>query len=295
MAKLKLDIPSLVKKLDITTRILTTFGLRGNYKTIFKGAGLEFEDFRRYDKGDDASLIDWKASVKANDLLIKRFIEERNLNVFFLLDVSSSMLFGSSYKLKNQYAAEVVASMSYAVMTSNDNIGLAMFNNGMINSIYPSAGERQYYKILDRLVDLNLYGGKYDFESALRFVVPFLPAGTLLIIVSDFIGLKGGWKEYLKIVCSKFDVIAMMVRDRRDREMPEDVGDIVISSPYSEEKVVIKPDKIKEEYEAYIREEEGQIEKIFEDAGADFLLLITDKGFVTPIIRFFKKRALKFR
>ena len=292
--KLKLDIPSLVKKLDITTKALTTSGLKGSYKTIFKGTGLEFEDFRRYNAGDDASLIDWKASIKSNDLLIKQFSEERSLDVFFLLDVSNSMLFGSTDKFKSQYAAEIVGAMGYSIMTSDDKIGLGMFSKEMVNRIYPESGEKQYYKILKQLVDLNLYGGEYKLDETLKFLVGYLPARSLLIIISDFIGLHGDWKKYLKMVCNKFDVITMMIRDPRDRELPLGVGDVVISSPYSEEKVTIKPESIKEEYEAYVREEEKQIEKIFTDAGADFLLLSTDKPFTGPLIKLFKKRSLKF-
>ena len=293
--KLKLDIKSLVKKLDISTKTLTTSGLMGGYKTSFKGTGLEFEEFRRYNIGDDASLIDWRASVKSDDLLIKTFNEERSLDVFFLLDVSNSMLFGSTNKLKCQYAAEVVASMAFAVMNSDDNIGLGMFSNKMITRIYPNAGEKQYYSVLNQLVDLNLYGGEYDLGEALKFIVPFLQRSSILIIVSDFIGLKGEWKKYLKMACSKFDVIAIMIKDPRDRELPMDVGDIVISSPYSQEKITIKPEMLKEEYETYVREEEKQLEFIFENNMADFLLLTTDKPFVTPIVKLFKKRSLKFR
>jgi len=295
MAKLKLDVPSLAKKLDIVTKTLTTPGLRGNYKTIFKGTGLEFEDFVRYVPGDDASLIDWKVSKKTNSLLIKRFNEERSLNVFFLLDISNSMLFGSGDKLKSQYAAEVVASMSYAVISSDDNVGLSMFSKGNVNNIFPQGGEKQYYKILGQIVDLNLYGGEYDFEHSLKTVVPRLPAQTLLIVVSDFIGLKGDWKRYLKMATSKFDVVAIMVRDPRDRELPVSVGDVVVSSPYSNEKITIKPSRLKEEYETYVREEEKQIEQIFNGSGCDFILLTTNKSFTTPLIKLFKKRSLKFR
>jgi len=148
---------------------------------------------------------------------------------------------------------------------------------------------------LTQLVDLNLYGDEYNFEEALKSVISFLPKAALLIIISDFIGLKGKWENYFKRVCNKFDVIAIMVRDKRDREMPKDVGDVVISSPYSNEKITIKTGNIKDEYETYVRREEQDIERIIKHAGGDFLLLTTDKSFVTPIIKFFKKRSLKFR
>lgn len=293
--KLKLDISKLTKELDIVTKQLTAISMIGAYQSVFRGVGLEFDSFRKYTQGDDAKFIDWKASMKANELLIKQFVEERSLNVFFLLDISNSMLFGSTQKLKNQYAAELVASLAFAVMRADDNIGLAMFNDEIVRSSYPTTGEKQYYNILRNLVDLSFYGGGYDFAKSLKFVISILPQNTLLIIASDFIGLHGEWEKYLKIVCSKFDVITLMIRDPRDRELIGDIGDVVISSPYSNEKITINPDIIKERYKEYIKQQEKEIRNIFEKAGSDFELLTTDKPFIKPIINLFKRRALKFR
>ena len=293
---LKLKVKNLVTNLDIVTKGLVTTSMIGNYKSAYKGSGLEFEGFRRYSLADDSSKIDWKASVRTNDLLVREFREERNLNMYFLFDVSSSMLFGSTDKLKNQYAAELIASIAFTSMLSDDSIGLGMFSDKIVRGLKPETGEKQYYFLLGSLTNTKLYGGRYDLTKGLDFVLQFLEGGSLLILVSDFIGLKNDWQKYVKMVCSKFDVIAIMVRDPRDRELPEDVGDVVIGSPYSDEKISMHPkSSTRKKYVSYVKKQEYQLEDFFKRAGAEFLSLSTDEDFVNPLIKMFKGREQKYR
>ena len=121
--EIKLDIPSTLKKLRVVTEELVTGGAITGYKSIFKGRGLEFDGYRSYNDNDDAGYIDWKASKRANKLLVKEFVEERTLKVFFLIDVSHTMVFGSSQKLKNVYAAEIAVSLAQIILNAGDEIG----------------------------------------------------------------------------------------------------------------------------------------------------------------------------
>ena len=118
MAKLNIDVSTKIRNLQFATKNLVTSKFLGNYKSVFRGRGLEFDGYRDYTSGDDASLIDWTATKKANKPLVKEFIEERNLNVFFIIDVSSGMLTGSTEKLKSEYAAEMIATIAYSVLNS---------------------------------------------------------------------------------------------------------------------------------------------------------------------------------
>ncbi|MAF50720.1 MAG: hypothetical protein CMH64_01385 [Nanoarchaeota archaeon] len=291
----KLKVKNLVTQLDIVTKGFTTSKMTGNYKSAFKGSGLEFDGFRKYMPEDDSSLIDWKASVRTNGLLIKEFKEERNLNIYFLFDVSTSMLFGSTERLKNQYGAELIASLSYASMQNDDSIGIGMFNDKIVRGIKPQSGEKQYYFLLGALTNSKLYGGRYDLNKALDFTLQFLEGSSLLFIVSDFIGLQKGWEKYIKKVSAKFDVIALMVRDPRDRELPEDVGDVVVEDPYGSEKLSLHPKSISKKYSKYVKKQEYQLEEVFKKAGSEFLSLSTDKDFVNPLIKMFARREQKFR
>ena len=128
MPKLKINLNFSLSRLDLAIKGLTTTQFLGQYQSVFKGQGLEFADYRTYTQGvDDASLIDWKASRRANNLLVKEFIEERNLEVIFMVDVSSQMLAGSVQKLKAEYIAEIVAAMGYSILKAGDAVGLLLF------------------------------------------------------------------------------------------------------------------------------------------------------------------------
>ncbi|MAG45523.1 MAG: hypothetical protein CMH63_01995 [Nanoarchaeota archaeon] len=296
MKKLKLDVKDLANRLDISTKKLFKSTLMGNYQTAYKGEGLEFVGFRKYTQGDDAAKIDWKATVRSNDILIKEFMEERSLHVFFLMDASSTMLFGSKDKLKAQYASEFIASMAYAIMHASDSVGFGMFNEKMVKSFMPTSGEKQYYMILNNLVDMNLYGRGFDLVKPLKFYTDQLTQGSLFFIVSDFIGLKGqDWIETLKITARKLDVIGIMIRDERDRMLPEDHMEIVVESTEDNRKKVVNPATIKREYEMYVKREEARIQEIFKEVGAEFLMFTTGEDFVNPMIKFFRRRLAKYR
>ena len=292
---LKLKIRDMVRELDIAAKSFTSLAFLGNYRSAYRGKGLEFDSFRKFVTGDDSSLIDWKASVRTGDVLIKQFVEERDLSIYFLFDVSNSMLFGSGEKLKNHYGAEVIASLAYTAMSNDDRIGMGMFNEKIVKGFRLQSGEMQYYALLAALSDTKSYGGGYDLANALNFVSSFLDEGSILFIISDFIGLKKGWEEIFKLVCSRYDVISVMIRDIRDSELPTNVGDVVIKSPFSGEKVAIMPKKISKKYTQYVKKQEFDLEDSIKGAGAEFVRLDTKKDFVNPLITLFKRRELKSR
>ncbi len=294
MKRLKLEIKDLARKLDIVSRDLVTSGLVGGYRSVFTGRGLEFDKYREYTSSDDSRMIDCKASKRANKVLIKQFNEERSMNVLFLFDVNDSMIFGSTKKLKNVYAAEFVASLAYAMIQSDDSVGIATFNKDIVRFSLPLGGLKQYYNVLNIITDLDLYGGEYNLTKALEFAMRSLNDGAVLVLVSDFIGVRDDkWSELLKICGEKFQLIGVMVRDPLDRTLPDDVGQVFVSSPTGHKKIVIEPRKLRDLYEIYARQQEKDIKTIFKEAKGDFIELATDKSFVEPIIGFFKRRMGK--
>lgn len=295
MEKLRIKLIEIVKRLEIATTKLATTGITGNYKSVFKGKGLEFEDYRVYTPNDDANLIDWKASLRAQELLIKEFVEERNLNIFFLVDASSSMVNGTTEKLKNEYAAEVVASLSLAMLNSDDYVGLALFTDRIVKTIVPEKGKEQLYLILSTLANPYYYGGNYDLNAALRFTLEYLSYGTILCIVSDFIGLKNDFEKVLKIASQKFDIVAFMVRDPIDRDLPEDPHPVILSDTFSNKSIIIIPSKIRAYYKRYVEQQELLIKEIFLRNNCGFISLSTNKPFILPIIKYFEERKSRLR
>jgi len=293
--KLNIDIVPSIRKLEIVTKgLIQTKGI-GSYKSVFRGKGLDFSEYRPYDRNDDASLIDWKASMRANELLIRQYEEERDLNVFFVVDCSSGMIFGSTDKLKNEYAAEIVISLAFTILEVGDSVGLVMFNDKIMKKVYPGKGRGQFYSVVRELTNPENYGGGFDFENISDFILNYLKESTVVIIVSDFVGLSESSIESIKLITNKYDTVGIMVRDPRDKVLPEDVGQVVIEDPYSNKSLLIEPKLIKEVFEEEIKRQEKWIKDSFLKNKSDFLSLTTDKSFIKPVIGLFKERALKWK
>lgn len=289
--ELKIDLSHKLRKIQIFTKRLVLTKLVGNYKTKIRGHGLEFNGFREYNLSDDANLIDWKVSARLNKPVIKEFVEERNLEVFLLIDVSSSMVFGSTEKLKNEYVAELASVLSYAILNVGDSLGYGIFSDNISNVVKPKVNKNLFYQLSALLINPEIYGGSYDLEKALKKCGQVLSKNSIIIIISDFIGLSGQWHEQLKRASYKFDIIGIMVRDPRDQEIPEDSDMIMIADPFTNKQIVLDPNQAtREKYKKFVEREEKEITEFFSGAKADLLKLTTDKPFIQPLISFFKKR-----
>ena len=293
-SKLKIDLTEDIKHLSIIVKSMVTSRTMGRYKSKFKGKGLEFSNYRAYNLGyDDAQYIDWKASKRANELLIKEYVEERNMNVFFLIDVSSTMVYGSTKLLKMEYAAHLTASLFYVIIGAGDNAGFALYSDRVVAKQAPTRGKDAFYKLSSALLDINNYGGRADLGEAIKLSLAFLKQNDIMIIISDFIGLKPGWEQTLKIAAQKYELIAIMVRDPNDRTLPIGVGQVAIESPFSSKQLLIQPELVKTQYERYVKEEERQVKDKFIQMKADVLTLQTDEPYIKPISRFFKAREAR--
>jgi uncharacterized protein (DUF58 family) len=293
MKEIKVDLLPLIRRLDaVLKKGFSRELMTGGYKAVFKGKGLEFVGFREYSPNDDALLIDWKASLKANKHMVRVLEEERNLTVFFLLDVADSMLFSSHGKLKCEYAAELVGTLCYAMQSVGDNVGIAMFNDKIVKIIPPGSGKSQFYKIVKSLSNASLYGGKFDFSFIMRYVLNlgFLSNDSVVFIISDFIGMKSGWEYSLKLAGLKFDLTSVVVRDPVDMRMPEVRGEVSLADPYSKDQMLVNPQETKHIYELEARNQLLRIKEELNKTNSSMLILETDKDFTNEIFKFFKLR-----
>ncbi len=289
--EIKLDLTPRIRKLEVYTKknILNKM-LEGNWSSSFRGRGMEFAGFRSYNYDDDASQIDWKATLRAKETLVREYEIERSVNTFFLFDVSNSMLFSSTGKLKCEYAAELIDTMIYAILEAGDNVGIGMFTDKFAVKIEPNMGHGMHYKIAQELLNPKNYGGNFDFEAVCKRTSSFLKTNAMLIIVSDFLGLKDNWYKYLNMLSQNYEIIGIMVRDPRDRELPENIGQYILQDPYSMDKLKVDMNKYRELYREYVKKEEFEIEKRFKGTKSDFLKITTDEDFYDPLLKFFRKR-----
>ncbi|HYD03177.1 MAG TPA: DUF58 domain-containing protein [Alphaproteobacteria bacterium] len=290
--KLNADLVPRIRKLEMFARqtSLSQY-IEGNWTTTTKGQGIEFSGYRAYTYGDDASMIDWKATLRSKSLLVKEYNTEKSVNVYFLMDVSNSMLFTSTKKLKAEHAAELVSGLSYAILRSGDGVGVSMFNDKLVTRLPINIGSKMHRLITNDLGNVNNYGGNFSFENTARIIMNVINTRAVLVIVSDFIGLSPEWNKSLRMLSTKFEIIGIMIRDPRDRELPKDTGQFYLEDPFTNEKLYVDTEQYADAYKKYVEKEEAEIAKYFKTSNADFIKITTDKDYYTELTKFFKRRA----
>lgn len=296
MLKLDIDPRPRIAQIDLTTRRLVASNFMGNYASVFKGRGIVFESYREYTPSDDASLIDWRASSRGGKLVIKEFVEERNLDVFFLIDSSYTMVFGSHKKLKHEYAAELVASMAFAILEKGDAVGVGLFSDQMRGFLRPRNGMIQYRAILRELTNPAYYDGPCDFESAIKTCIHTLTPNTLFIIVTDLVNLEGKWESALRLAGTKFEAMCLAVRDPRDDELPDEGMNIMLENPSTGEQLHIDSKKARQEYAKAAKQIlDGNLLMLRRARIPDVQILKTNEEFAGKMVSFFEMRKRRWR
>lgn len=289
---LRVDLSPGLRKLDVYgRRDVLSKTMEGEWSTTFKGRGIEFAGFRQYAYGDDASLIDWKASLRAKETLVREFEDYKNFTVFFLFDVSDTMLFSSNEKLKCEYAAEMIYVLADAINKAGDSVGMAMFTDTFVNAIYPNIGREILKNMEANIKDSRNYGGPFDLQKALLMTRSFVQSKAVVIIVSDFLGLKPGWERYVNLMSEHFELIALMVKDPRDRELPKSGGQFMLKNPLTNENIYVDVKHYAKKYKELSLEHEKKVRDIFRNSKGDFELLTTDIDYLDTIIKFFRRRS----
>ncbi|WEL23050.1 DUF58 domain-containing protein [Candidatus Nanohalovita haloferacivicina] len=259
-------------------RVAELFRFALKYKEQFQASGIEFSDLREYQVTDDASRIDWKNSASTDALFVKEYEEEKDMDVYIILDVSDSMMFGTADKMKSEYAAVVAAALTYASIDAGINAGFGMYGDDQI-TINPDGGQDQYQKVLLEVTKFSNHGGTFNLEEALNDTIGQIKANTALFIVSDFIEAKGDWKAKMKIASEKFrHVMCIMTRDLRDYKLPEG-GNMRFKSPAGSQQMTVNTDKIREKYNEKARNEEKALKSKMEGAGAGVIKVDTREQF----------------
>jgi len=293
MAGLNVDIPKTIRIFDAAMKkkmlIKSVF-----YKRIFGGKGLEFDSYRDYSYNDDSSLIDWKATMKnQGEPLVKQYIEERDLSIFFLIDVGDNMVLGSGEKLKNEVVAELASSLAHLVLVAGDKAGFALYSDKTVTIKKPSAGINQFYSFIKEITNVKNYGGKSNLVKALEFVRPYLRDVSAVFIISDFLRVDDAAMNDLKKFMFWKETIGVMVRDINDDQISNMDAEIVVEDIDSGEQIVINPSLIKQQYEENSRIQKQKILDTFKKTGSDILEIYTNIDFIAPLADFLKKRIKK--
>ena len=296
------ELMAKVGKIRILTNRLVDDRLSGDYHSTFKGQGVEFDEVRPYVAGDDVRSIDWNVTARTGTPFIKRFSEERELTVLFLVDVSGSQSYGSVARSKMELAAEVTALLALTAIRNQDKIGLVLFSDRIVKYIPPRKGRQPVMRLVrEVLAAEDEATGRTDLAGALRFLNGVQKRRAVVFLVSDFMGRADAadadgadWERLLRVVARRHDVVCVPVSDPAESELPL-AGLAELEDPETGELVLVDTaDRaVREQFAAVAAAEREHLLRYFARNGIDHVDVATDRPYIQGVRALFKRRAAK--
>ncbi len=278
-----------IRRIEIHTSRLVNDLFGGEYHSVFKGQGMEFEEVREYLPGDDIRLIDWNVTARAGSPFIKKFREERELLVMLLVDLSASGHFGTVSRVKNQVAAETAAVLAFSAIKNNDKVGMIVFTDDVELYVPPKKGRSHVLRIIREILYFEPKGRGTNIRAALDFFSRVTRRKSVAFLISDF--LDKGYEHQLAVAHRRHDLIAIQVEDPREREWV-DVGLIELEDfETGERRVVDTSDPTARiAFQRSVMITEQRRKRFFDSISLDTVKLSTEKPIADGLIRFFRQR-----
>ena len=294
------ELMAKVGKIRILTNKLIDDQLSGDYHSTFKGQGVEFDEVRPYVPGDDVRTIDWNVTAKTGLPYIKRFSEERELTILFMVDVSGSQGYGSVRRSKMELAAEVTALLALTAIRNQDKIGLILFSDEIVKYIPPRKGRDSVMRLVRevRAAEDSATGGT-DIAAALKFLNSVQKRRAVVFLVSDFLlsSVKpqtSSFEQLLRATARHHDMVCVPVSDPAEQELPN-VGLVELEDPETGELVLVDTSSaaVRRRFSATASEENEELKRFFLKTGIDTLTIATDRPYINEVRALFKRRARK--
>jgi uncharacterized protein (DUF58 family) len=293
MATVSPDVLRQVKAIELRTRGLVTSLFAGEYRSLFRGQGMEFAEVRAYEHGDDFRAIDWNVSARLASPYVKTFTEERELTVMLVVDQSGSTRFGEPMT-KAALAVEVGAVLALAAAAQNDRVGALLFTDEVERVVPPRKGRRHALRVIRDLIAFAPEGKRTNLAASLTYATRLLRHHSIVVVLSDF--LAEGWERPLRRLAARHEVVAIVVNDPRERDLPES-GWIELADAETGKRVLVDTgdravrDRVHSLAEKR-REERG---RMLSAAGVDTVMLTTGSDYAIPLRRAFALRARRLR
>jgi uncharacterized protein (DUF58 family) len=285
-----------IRRIEIKTRRLVDDSYAGEYHSIFKGRGIEFDEVRPYQMGDEVRTIDWNVTARMGEPYVKRYVEERELTVLLVVDASASEDFGSVGRFKREMAAELTAVLSFAATTNNDKVGLLIFTDQIELFIPPRKGRKHVLRLIRELLAFEPKGRGTDIKLVLDTVNQILKRRSIIFLVSDFLADPEGYHKPLAIANQRHDVIAVNLQDPLEAHM-NNVGLLALQDPESGQ--ILWADTgnpaWRQAYQSRLAQWEAFKSRAFRQAAVDRIDVHTDQDYTLPLTNFFRERAKRIR
>ena len=283
------ELAKKIRYIEIYTSKAVNDVLAGEYHSVFKGQGMEFEEVREYQPGDEVRSIDWNVTARMGHPFVKRFIEERELSVIFLVDLSASGAFGSTGLLKNETAAELCALLAFSAIKNNDKVGLIVFTDTIEMFIPPAKGTTHVLRLIRELLEFRPRQVQTDITVAIDYLGRVSRKRSVVFLVSDFLGSE--FERSLHVLGRRHDVIAVSISDPREIQLPS-LGLIELEDAETGELVEIDTGSasVRKAYEQFGAAQQGRLRDLFRSMDIDHVEVRTDRDYVRDLVRFFRMR-----
>ncbi len=279
-----------VRRIEITTTHLVSDIFAGAYHSVFKGRGMEFDEVREYQPGDDVRTIDWNVTARTGLAHIKKYVEERELTVMILVDASASTYFGSTKELKNTLAAEIAAVLAFSAIRNNDKVGLLMFTDEIELFIPPRKGKSHVLRVIREVLYFKPKGTGTDLKMALDYLSKVTKRKSVAFVISDFFTSEN-YRKSLQITNKYHDIIAITLNDLREAVLP-DCGLVSLKDAETGAQRVVDTSnrKVRDAYAAQARQRLDARERLFAQTGVDHIDVHTHEPYAKALISFFARR-----
>lgn len=290
-SRLPAELLKKVRRIEIATNRLVDQGVAGDYHSVFKGLGMEFAEVRPYQPGDDIRTLDWNVTARMGSPFVKKYVEERDLTIFLVIDVSGSLSFGSRAILKRELAAEIAALLSFAALRNQDRVGAALVSDRLELFLSPQRRRTHVLRLVREVLDRPSRGGT-DLESGLEAVLATLKRRSVLFVISDFVDTP--CTKALKSAAARHDLIVLEIVDPRDVEIPN-VGPVVLRDAETGEVGVVDGKRLARKHTERRQRERGELSRLTRRLGVDHLELRTDRPYLQTLVAFFDQRRRRMR
>ena len=292
------EILSRVRGLEIRTRRLVEESMAGQYHSVFKGRGMDFEEVREYLPGDEVRSIDWNVTARTGRPFVKKFTEERELTLLLLLDLSASGRFGSGSRSKRELAAEVASVLAFSAIRNQDRVGLVLFTDRVEKFIAPAKGRSHVLRVVRESLFFEPEHTGTDLLAAVEFANRVVPRRAVAFLISDFLlpgnekGLPEPVRRALTLANRRHDLVALSTTDPRERELP-DVGFVTLDDAETGEQLEIDTSNpgLRRRYAQAAQSHAEALSQSLRGCGVDLLELSTDEPYLPALQRFFRGRA----
>ena len=285
-----------VRRIEISTKEMVRDTFSGAYQSVFKGQGMEFQEVRPYNPGDEIRFIDWNVTARMGTPYIRQYREQRERTVMLVLDASQSSNFGSTKRFKRELSAEISAVIAFSATNNNDKVGLMIFTDNIELYVPPRKGRTHVLRIIREMIAFNASGRGTDIRLALETINRVLNKHSIIFLISDFLTSPLGYSQAISLTNRRHDIIAIDIQDPLEKHIPS-MGIVMLEDSETSESYAVDTSdaRWRKAFASEVENFTSSKMDVFYKAGVDRIPVTTEKDYIDDLALFFRKRSRRFK